>query len=176
MVNSGTLEAERESRESGGLPGLLSGALERLTDALSVQHDDSERERRERNRINQNLYSIPDITIGQITAASGTGSILKVPEIAGPKTGQVWYVNRISYQGLTAGQVNIFYISELGTQADSLFFVASAALSRFYGSVQMPVRPGQFLVFQAGASWAGTTTISMSVTNVAAEYEGLYLL
>src|SRR5215469_11980016 len=87
------------------LMGGLRDSMGSLVDQITGLREEHDKDRRERVRINQALYTIPDIVIGQITAASGAGSILKQPELAGPKTGQVWFVTRIGFQGLTAGQV-----------------------------------------------------------------------
>jgi hypothetical protein len=172
VVNTGTREADQSPAVVAGFHDLVTS----FTSGFSSLQKELQREREERRRINQAIYTIPDIPIGLINASSGAGSTLKLPDISGPKTGQIWFVTRFTANGMTAGSVDMNYLDVNGTQIDTIFFAAARTQSNFYGSTQIPVRPGNWLVFSAGSGFTGSAQISIGVTSVAAEYEGLYLL
>jgi hypothetical protein len=169
-----TLEDGRPVESLNGADPYLS-LFEKISVQLGGIQKAHETREAERKRLLNAVWSISDIPVGQITAATGAGSSVSLPDIAGPRTGSIWYVTRITCQGITAGTVKVNYFSTLGPLVATIAAPASGqdAVS-YFSPKQFPVLPNEWLVFSAGASWAGTTTLSIAVVNVLAEYDGLY--
>ena len=154
-------------------PDLITQALDKIAGLLEGQQTAArDAGRAERLGLLQAIHPIPSIPIGQITAASGAGSTLSLPDVSGPKTGKTWFVTRITAFGFTGGSVNVYYTNTGGTpvyginQAGTLTFATS----------NFPVNRGQWLAFAAGSGFTGTAQIEIGVVEVDTEYAGAYLL
>ena len=78
-----------------------------------------QRQRRDRDELNQAIYPVEIPVKSGIVPASGTLTIAD-PELLGPENGIVWDVRRVTVVGLATNEVVNLYRGSIGSSADAV--------------------------------------------------------
>lgn len=137
----------------------LSASLDGLAGEMRTDRD-------RRDRLSQLItpFSVPKIAVpyGGATPGNGVGNA-DVPNLLGPRTGQVWDVHQISTTGWTTGAMSVFLDAVDGTLV--AYFTSAPAVLNF-GKGQLLVTAGSRLIAVGAVTGGATSAAAIAIRGV----------
>lgn len=163
---------------SDGQAGAGFELMARLSASVDGLAGELKSDRDRRDRLSQLIqpFSIPSIAVpyGGATPGNGVGNT-DVPNMLGPRSGQVWDVHQISTTGWATGTMSVFLDAVNGTLV-AQFSAAPAVLN--FGKGQLLITAGSRLIIVGAAATGAVAAAAVALRGVQmdARMLGDYLL